>query len=314
MNMKTWAEFILENKDNSETGINPDIIKLSSYILDFMKNGRLRHYIFHIKDLIEDFPFLKTWTYDAISVRINSSYMNKTIYLKFSNSVGIFLKAFSKSTLNHELMHVLQSLTDKDVLLIDYENQSVLTHIRGFFRKNADNIELLKGLFYIADSREMEAFVHSFRKMRKDEKVELLSYVLLLKYFNLKNLIEDKNLLRQFITIWMKYYNDTDIPYFDRVRLRSDIRRNRIDIDKEEIDNFTKEINDNFHKIGTIYMRKLNNQFLDNDVDAERFVKYLNLAKLNIVRNDFKYVIDLSKAKDINLSSDTNYDVTTDWE
>ena len=275
--MKTWAEFILEKKNNSETGVNPDIIQLSSYILDFMKTARVRNHIFYIKVMIEKFPFLKSWTYDAISVRINASYMNKAIYLKFSNSIGIFLKAYSKSTLNHELMHVLQSLTNLDVLLVDYENQSVLTQIRGFFRKNASNIELLKGLFYIADQRELEAFTHSFRKMRKDEKVELLSFVLLLKYFNLSNLISNNNSLRQFITIWMQYYGESSIPFFDRVRLHRNINRNRIEFNKEEIREFTKEINTKFNKIGTTYMRMLNNQYTDNEVDVEKFIKLLSM-------------------------------------
>jgi hypothetical protein len=256
---------------------------------------------------------MKDWSYDKIIVKINPHYMNKTIYLKYSNSIGIFMKGYSRSTLNHELMHTVQSLKDPTILLVDYENQSVLTQIRGFFRKNAHNIELLKCLFYVSDKSEFEAFVHSFRKMTKEEKVELLSFALLLKYFNMKNLIGSQRVLRQFITIWMQYYGESSIPFLDRLRLNLNVRRNNIEINKEEIEEFSRRINEKFNKVGTEYIRKLSNQYSDTEEDVDKLVRYLNLAKLNIVRNDFKYVIDMSKNKKITVGSNRIYDVGKNW-
>lgn len=312
--MKKFSEFILEKKEHIVPEVNKDIIELANYIIDYLTDEKRNSWTFLIKTLYAQFPFLESWPYDTLSIRISSTFMNKTVYLKYNNGVGIFMKNMSKSTLVHELVHVQQSINNPDILLVDYDNQAVLTQIRSFFRKNAHNIELLKSLFYIADNREYEAFTQSFKKMKKAEKVELLSFVLLLKYFNLNNLIDNQTTLRQFLTIWREFYGSGDIPFFDRVRLGRNLRRNNIEINKKELKEFTKKINSKFNEVGTKYIRNLSSQYSDNHWDSEKFMRLLNLAKLNIVRNDFDYVLDLSKNKNIKITPNQTYDITKEWE
>jgi hypothetical protein len=306
--MKRFIEFITEKKSNNI--INQDIINLSKYIIDYMISNRLKSHIFNIKELSNQFEFLSDWEYENLSVNVNYKYINKTAYLKYSNSVGIYLKSYSLSTLIHELTHILQSKGNSDILLIDYDSHSVLSQIRNFFEKNADDIEFLKTLLYVSDERELEAFVQAFRKYNKSKKVEILSYVLLLKYFNLKNLIKDKNILKQFITIWYQYYN-TSILFIDRIILQRRIRNNTIEIDKEKVNEFIETTNNKLNKIGTTYLRRLSNLYTDEDIN--KFIILLNEAKLNIVRNDFKHILDLSNSKNIKLSPLHNYNIKTDW-
>jgi len=312
MFMKTFQEFILEKINYSDTGVDREIIELSSYIYDDLVKNKLRKSSYNIAELRQKFPILKTWEYNSINVYINSRYTNKTAFLKYSNSVGIFMKAYNKSILNHELTHVKQSTIDTGVLLVDYDSQAVLTQIKSFFRKNSHNIELLKTLLYVSDEREIEAFTQSFRKCSKTEKVEILSYVLLLKYFNLKNLISDVTSLRQFITIWYQYYN-TSIPFFDRMSIRRRVGNNTLEINKKEVNSFIETINSKLNKIGTTYMRKINNQYIDTEYDVEKFVKLLNDAKLNISRNSVESVMDFTNIKKYRVSPTQKYDITADW-
>ena len=313
MNMKTFSEYVLERRDYSDTGVNRDIIELSVYILEKMVSTKSRKMSFNIKELSSQFPFVKDWDYNNIIVSVNSEYINKVIYLKFSNSIGIYLKTYSRATLNHELTHVMQSIKDTSILLVDYENHSVLSQIKSFFKKNGQNIELLKTLLYVSDEREMDAFIQAFKKYDKDKKIEILSCVLLLKYFNLKNLISDVQSLRQFITVWYQYYG-TSIPFFDRLKLQRRIANNTLEVNKEEVNDFIKTINTKLNKIGTTFLRRLSNQYIESDTDVEKFVKLLNKAKLNIVRNDFKYVLDLSNAKKVRISPNQKYNIKEDWE
>ena len=311
--MKTFSEYVLERRDYSDTGVNRDIIELSVYILEKMVSTKSRKMSFNIKELSSQFPFVKDWDYNNIIVSVNSEYINKVIYLKFSNSIGIYLKTYSRATLNHELTHVMQSIKDTSILLVDYENHSVLSQIKSFFKKNGQNIELLKTLLYVSDEREMDAFIQAFKKYDKDKKIEILSCVLLLKYFNLKNLISDVQSLRQFITVWYQYYG-TSIPFFDRLKLQRRIANNTLEVNKEEVNDFIKTINTKLNKIGTTFLRRLSNQYIESDTDVEKFVKLLNKAKLNIVRNDFKYVLDLSNAKKVRISPNQKYNIKEDWE
>jgi hypothetical protein len=294
--MKTFNEFLLEKRNNRDTGINRDILELSKYLMDIMTENHLKKQSFKISELSEKFPFLKSWNYNTIDIWINPTYINKILYLSYSNSIIIFLKSYSRGTLNHELTHALQSTTDDSVLLIDYENNIVLSQIRNFFTENRNNIDLLKGLLYFSDEREMEAFIQAFKKYDREKKVEILSYALLLKYFNLRNVITDERSLRQFVTIWYQYYG-TSIPFFDRLSLQHRIRNNTLEVNKKEVNEFIQTINTKLNKIGNTYMRKLSNQYNDTDVNAEKFVKLLNKAKLNITRNEFKNLLDLSNTK-----------------
>jgi hypothetical protein len=111
----------------------------------------------------------------------------------------------------------------------------------------------------------------------------------------------------------MQYYGESSIPFLDRLRLNLNVRRNNIEINKEEIEEFSRRINEKFNKVGTEYIRKLSNQYSDTEEDVDKLVRYLNLAKLNIVRNDFKYVIDMSKNKKITVGSNRIYDVGKNW-
>jgi len=315
MFMKTFKDFLLEKKktiNNRETGINRDIVELSKYIMDDMMSNKLKKSSYKISELSENFPFLKSWKYDSIDIWVNPNYINKIIHIEYSNSIIIFLKSYSRATLNHELVHALQSNTDESVLLIDYENNIVLSQIKNFFRENAHNIDLLKGLLYFSDEREMTAFIQAFKKYDRDKKVEVLSYVLLLKYFNLNNLITNEQTLRQFVMLWYEYYG-TSIPFFDRLSIQRRIRNNTLKIDKKEVNEFIKTINTKLNKIGTTYMRRLSNQYNDNEINAEKFIKLLNKAKVNISRNEFKDLLDLSKAKKIKITPNQKYDMNTGW-
>lgn len=313
MSMKSFQDFILERIDYSVTGVDREIIELASYIYDDLVKNKLKKASYDIQELRPKFPILKTWEYNSINVYINPKYTNKTAYLKYSNSIGIFMKSYNRSILNHELTHVKQSTVDTGILLVDYDSQAVLTQIKSFFRKNAHNIELLKTLLYVSDEREIEAFTQSFRKCSKKEKIEILSYILLLKYFNLKNLISDVRSLRQFVTIWYQYYN-TSIPFFDRVSIRRSIGNNTLEVNKKEVNQFIDTINSKLNKIGTTYMRKINNQYLDSEFDVEKFVKLLNEAKLNISRNSVENVMDFTNIRKYNISPTLKYDITADWE
>lgn len=311
--MKSFQDFILERIDYSTTGVDREITELSSYIYDDLVKNKLKKAYYNIQELKQKFPILESWNYNNINIYISPKYTNKTAYLKYSNSIGIFMKSYNRSILNHELTHVKQSTVDTGILLIDYDSQSVLTQIKSFFRKNAHNIELLKTLLYFSDEREIEAFTQSFRKCGKKEKIEILSYILLLKYFNLKNLISDVRSLRQFVTIWYQYYN-TSIPFFDRMSIRRRIGNNTLEVNKKEVNQFIEAINSKLNKIGTTYMRKINNQYLETEFDIEKFIKLLNEAKLNITRNSVKSVMDFTDIKKHNISPTRKYDISADWE
>jgi len=280
--MKNFKEFLLEK---NKTGVNQNIVDLTSYILNFMKDNKIKRKIFFIDDLVPTFPFLSNWNYRSINVYIDSSYSNKTAYLKYSNSVGIFLKSYNRAALNHELMHVLQSTISLDVLLIDYENRSLLLQIKSFFKKHVSDINLLDSLLYISDEREMGAFIHSFKKYSDEKKINILSHIILLKNFDLKNLIEDKHSLNQFITIWYKYY-DTSIPLVDRLMLRRNLRRDTLEIiNDDELNDFIDFINKKLNTSGTNGLRKISNQYNDSEEDVEKLIKLLDKAKLNIADN-----------------------------
>lgn len=325
--MKSFHEFILEKQTTVNPDVNQDIIKLSVYILDYMKKNNEKKSIFNISKLSIEFPFLKNWDFQNICVYVNPNYTNKTTNLTWINSIGIFIKSYSRSTLNHELIHALQLSKNKNILISSYENEVVLSQIQNFFRKNRTNINLLKNMLYFSDEREMEAFIHSFRKESKDKKIEILSYVLLLKYFNLKNLISDEQSLRQFITIWKEYYG-TSIPFFDRMSLQRRITSNTLELNQKEIEKFIKNINHKLNKIGNIYMEKLIKQYSSSEIEAEKFInqnsiieseiekfiKLLNKAKLNIVRNNFKGVIDISNVKNIKLPNNQSYNMRKNWD
>jgi len=309
--MKTFNEFLLEKKSSTDTGINKDIIKLSTYIIEYMNDNKLKRYNFSIKELSLEFPFLKDWPYVFIVIGISPKFINKTAYLKYSNSVGIYLKAPSKATLNHELIHVLQSTIDRNILLIDYENNTVLNQIKNFFQKISNKIGLLETMLYFADDREMGAFIHSFKKYDKNKRVEILSYILLIKHFKVENLITDKNLLYQFITIWEQYQH-SPISFFNRRSIQRRINNNTLELNDQQIQDFMRNINKKLNKSGIIYMDKLNNQYNTNDDEMEKFIKLLDLAKTNIIRNDFKNIMNLEDAKKIKLSSTQNY--YPNWE
>lgn len=305
--MKNFKEFIAdynlyENKKFSQTGVSSDIMKLTNYILSDMKDNDKKKETYSIKNLIDKFEFLTNWGYDNIRVCVKHNGSNLISYLPISNTAIIFMKNYSRSVLNHELFHAYQSSQDPKMLTTTYENKTLINQLSSFFTNNSDNINLLKKLIYYADNMEMGAYIHSFKKMKEKEKIELLTYILLLKYFDLSKLMSDKNVLSKFIYLWKNYYGET-IPVIDRL---FNIRRNIINsdeivINKKELEPFINKINKKLNFAGDIYLEKLGKQNIQTS-DVEKLSALLNKASSNIYRNK----LDNTLNNDNNITDITN--------
>lgn len=305
--MKTFNDFINEKVTGTETGINKDVVDLSNYIYDHMKNNKLKFEMFYISDLTKEFPFMKDWEFSKITVRINVEYTNITKFIRFGNIAAVYIKSLSKSMLNHELMHVFQASKNRELLQIDYENQTLLSQMRSFFRNSQFNIDIIKTLFYAADDREIDAYTHSFKKSSRSSKIGILVVALMLRYFNVKNYIKDTNELRQFITIFYQYYNSS-IPFFDRLKINNQINNNTLEINKKEVKQFIKFINIKLNDAGRKYLTRLTNQSTESEKDLENFVILLNKAKRKIVEQNVNF-IDLNRAIRLRLSDTRTFDI-----
>lgn len=244
---------VIDKNTDADTGINQDIIELSKYMHDNMVLNKLTKAKYNIKKLSSQFPFLETWTYNDINIWIIPKCINKANYVRFSNSACVFLKEYNESTLNHELMHIMDSLKDRTILSRAYPNKKVLTQLENIFSKYAYQIDLLIGLFYIADDREVFSFIQSYMKSSEDKKKELFSYFFLLRYFNLNKIIGDKNTLNQFVTIWKRYYGGS-IPFLKRFSFQISTRNNTIVINEEESSEFIEKINTMLTSTGAEYI------------------------------------------------------------
>ncbi|MGE5406701.1 MAG: hypothetical protein ACM3NR_03225 [Methanosarcina sp.] len=299
-----------ENICEKITGIDTDILNLADHIYYHMVYAKLMKAQYNVRYLSLVYPFLAKWEYKEILILVNRRFnvQGKTGYLKHQKTIVIYMNSLCLGTLNHELMHVLQSVTDQNVLFSDYENNKVLKQLTKIFRKEKYHIVVLRKLLYLTDKREMGAFIHSLKKYDNTKIMELISYVILMKYFDVKNLMSDKNALNQFVTIWQRYYRG-NIPFFERIALINEIKRNKLETKEIEINEFIHNINVSINNAANEYLVKIINQYSDNEADLKNLKILFDDVMRNLADTSFNDLMNMSTAENLRLSSSLEYDI-----